>query len=108
MRLSAPAGHEGEIAQGARAFPRRALRRGGLLRCDTRGLVAPPTGTVSTPAFGATRSHSEPEMTEMTPATIDSIPVAHTPAGGYTTFPPAILAGCAEPVPDGAPDLRGF
>lgn len=38
----------------------------------------------------------------------DDIPVAHTPPGGYgETFPPPILAGCTEPLAEGAPDLRG-
>jgi hypothetical protein len=38
----------------------------------------------------------------------DEIPVAHTPPGGYgSTMPPPILAGCDEPLVDGAPDLRG-
>lgn len=38
----------------------------------------------------------------------NDIPVAHTPSGGYgSTFPPLILAGCAEPLVAGAPDLRG-
>jgi len=38
----------------------------------------------------------------------DSIPVAHTPPGGYgTKMPPPILAGCTEPLIEGAPDLRG-
>lgn len=38
----------------------------------------------------------------------DDIPVAHTPPGGYgATFPPPILAGCTEPLVEGAPDLRG-
>jgi hypothetical protein len=41
--------------------------------------------------------------------TIDEIPVAHTPAGGYGDDVPApILAGCDEPLPGGAPDLRGW
>ena len=40
--------------------------------------------------------------------TIDSIPVAKTPAGGWTTWPAAVLAGCIEPRPDGAPDLDGW
>jgi len=35
------------------------------------------------------------------------IPVAHTPAGGYDEVPPPVLAGCDEPLVDGAPDLRG-
>jgi hypothetical protein len=39
----------------------------------------------------------------------DSIPVAHTPPGGYgTVMPPPILAGCTEPLSPGAPDLRGM
>ena len=41
--------------------------------------------------------------------TIDSIPVAHTPPGGYGDDVPApVLAGCTEPLPAGAPDLRGW
>jgi hypothetical protein len=37
------------------------------------------------------------------------IPVAHTPPGGYgDDFPPAVLAGCDEPLIAGAPDLRGM
>lgn len=37
------------------------------------------------------------------------IPVGHTPPGGYgDEMPPPILAGCTEPVVDGAPDLRGL
>jgi hypothetical protein len=36
------------------------------------------------------------------------IPVAHTPPGGYgDRFPDPVLAGCSEPLADGAPDLRG-
>jgi hypothetical protein len=39
---------------------------------------------------------------------VDDIPVAHTPTGGYgDELPPPILAGCVEPLVDGAPDLRG-
>ena len=38
----------------------------------------------------------------------DDIPVVHTPEGGYgDQMPPPILAGCTEPLADGAPDLRG-
>ena len=40
--------------------------------------------------------------------TLSEIPVAHTPPGGYgTEMPPPVLAGCDEPLVDGAPDLRG-
>ncbi len=44
------------------------------------------------------------------------IPTAFTPPGGYgehsvdrydRAMPPAILGGCADPLVDGAPDLRG-
>jgi hypothetical protein len=39
---------------------------------------------------------------------VDEIPVAHTPPGGYgSEMPPPILAGCDDPLVDGAPDLRG-
>jgi hypothetical protein len=41
--------------------------------------------------------------------TLSEIPVAHTPPGGYgTEFPPPILAEGDEPLPEGAPDLRGM
>jgi hypothetical protein len=37
------------------------------------------------------------------------IAVVYTPAGGYgDKMPPPILAGCNEPLSDGAPDLRGL
>ena len=39
---------------------------------------------------------------------VRDLPRAHTPAGGYgSTMPPPILAGCADPVVAGAPDLAG-
>ena len=39
----------------------------------------------------------------------DQIAVAHTPPGGYgDTMPPPVLAGCTEPLVDGAPDMRGM
>ncbi len=39
---------------------------------------------------------------------INEIPVAKTPPGGWTSWPAPVLAGCDEPLPEGAPDLRGF
>ncbi|MEO0493344.1 MAG: hypothetical protein AAF081_08005 [Actinomycetota bacterium] len=40
---------------------------------------------------------------------VDEIPVAQTPPGGYgAEMPPPVLAGCADPLSDGAPDLRGL
>jgi hypothetical protein len=45
----------------------------------------------------------------MTDRTVDEIAVAHTPPGGYGDDTPApILAGCTDPLVDGAPDLRGW
>ncbi len=36
------------------------------------------------------------------------IPVAHTPSGGWRgEMPPAVLAGCDEPIAPGLPDFRG-
>lgn len=40
---------------------------------------------------------------------VHDIPTAHTPPGGYgTEMPPLILAGCTDPLVEGAPDLRGL
>ena len=41
--------------------------------------------------------------------TVDEIPVAHTPPGGWRgEMPPPVLAGCDEPLAPDAPDLRGL
>lgn len=40
--------------------------------------------------------------------TIDTVPVAKTPPGGWTDWPPPILADCTEARPEGAPDLDGY
>jgi hypothetical protein len=43
------------------------------------------------------------------PLSVDDVPVAHTPPGGYgATFPAPVLAGCNDPLVAGAPDLRGL
>ena len=40
---------------------------------------------------------------------VDEIPVAYTPTGGWTGAMPApVLAGCTDPLVAGAPDLRGL
>lgn len=40
---------------------------------------------------------------------VDSIPVATTPPGGWAgAFPELVLAGCQDPLVDGAPDMRGM
>lgn len=44
----------------------------------------------------------------MSISTIDSIPVAKTPTGGWTEWPSPFLAGCGESRPAGAPDLDGY
>jgi hypothetical protein len=36
------------------------------------------------------------------------IPVQSTPKGRWADWPPLVLAGCDEPLADGAPDLRGM
>jgi hypothetical protein len=39
----------------------------------------------------------------------DDIPVAYTPAGGWTgEMPSPVLAACTEPLVAGAPDMRGL
>ena len=41
--------------------------------------------------------------------TADEIPIAYTPGcAGYTEWPLPVLAACTEPLPAGAPDLRGL
>jgi|GEM_PF-187538 len=45
---------------------------------------------------------------ERTPlTTAETIPVAHTPPGFWTTMPPPVLSGCTERLARGVPDLRG-
>lgn len=41
--------------------------------------------------------------------TVDDIPVAYTPTGGWRgEMPTPVLAGCSDPLAPGAPDLRGL
>lgn len=40
--------------------------------------------------------------------TIDDVAVVYTPTGGWTVWPEPVLAGCSDPVVDGAPDLDGW
>ena len=50
-----------------------------------------------------------PSTTPSPPLSADDIPVANTPEGGWHgTMPAPILAGCTEPLVDGAPDLGGL
>jgi hypothetical protein len=68
-----------------------------------------PEGTTSEAALiRETRTPAHLSATHET-RRAGEIPVAHTPPGGYgTTFPPPVLAGCADPLVAGAPDLRGL
>ena len=46
---------------------------------------------------------------DLPPHTADTIPVAHTPPGGYgDSFPAPVLSACTDPLSKGAPDLRGI
>lgn len=38
----------------------------------------------------------------------NDIPIAYTPGCGWDTFPLPVLANCGQPLPAGAPDLRGL
>ncbi len=38
----------------------------------------------------------------------DDVPQGHTPGCGYEKFPMPILAGCTQPLPEGATDMRGL
>jgi hypothetical protein len=59
-------------------------------------------------AGGASTTPTSPSTTAAA-LSADDIPVAHTPEGGWHgTMPAPILAGCTEPLVDGAPDLGGL
>ena len=36
---------------------------------------------------------------------VDEIPVAHTPDGGWTEFPPLVLTDCSDALSDDAVDM---
>jgi len=44
---------------------------------------------------------------ETTTVKATDMPVARTPPGHWKEWPPLVLAGCDEPLAEGAPDLRG-
>ena len=39
---------------------------------------------------------------------VDDIPVAHTPEGGWKEFPPLVLADCSDALSEDAIDMRGM
>lgn len=78
----------------------------GLAGCGS-GDDEEATVSETTPAVGGTDDAAT--TTTTAGLTADDIPVAHTPEGGWgDTMPPPILAGCTEPLVDGAPDLGGL
>lgn len=86
--------------------PRRLLAVAAL--AVTMALASGCAGGGDDPAAAGDRVVSGPSTVPIGRAA-DQIPVAHTPPGGYgTTMPPPVLTGCTEPVPPGAPDLRGM
>ncbi len=75
-----------------------------VLRAPFRVRRHPPT-----PPTGAEHYDPTPLAPTLDEATTKAkdIPRANTPPGGYDDWPPPVLAGCDEPLVDGAPDLRG-
>ncbi len=68
-----------------------------------RGDEAPPSRRNEPTSFATPLPGTLPRMLA------DDIAVAHTPPGGFGEhFPAPVLAGCTEPLVDGAPDLRGL
>jgi hypothetical protein len=88
------------------------LMPGTVRRCALIGLVG-VASAVTGCGGGAVQDDPERPDATVAPAaeqaglTADEIPVAHTPPGGWTDWPEPVLAGCTEPLVDGAPDLRG-
>ena len=79
--------------------------------CSGQGDDVTDPGTEAATAddsTGASVTSAAPPTTGA-PLSADDIPVAHTPEGGWHgTMPPPVLAGCTEPLVDGAPELGGL
>ena len=71
---------------------------GGGTAGSTEMPVVEPTSTAAMATVGTS---------PLAEVTADDIPVAFTPAGGWTEMPPLVLAACTEPLVDGAVDMRG-
>lgn len=82
--------------------------------------IAKAAGSMSTAPIRVRRNPPSPpvgaEHFEPTPFAADAdsattrardVPVVKTPPGGWVEWPPPVLAGCDEPLADGASDLRG-
>ncbi|MCB1004002.1 MAG: hypothetical protein KDB35_07420, partial [Acidimicrobiales bacterium] len=75
--------------------------------CGGQGDVVSDPGTEAAES-GSPGTTAAPPTTEA-PLSADDVPVAHTPEGGWHgTMPAPILAGCTEPLVDGAPELGGL
>lgn len=74
-------------------------------------LVAPLELRKNPPAVPEALEHYEiPKLAaDLESATTKAadLPVAKTPPGRWKEWPPLVLAGCDEPLADGAPDIRG-
>ena len=78
-----------------------------LPACGGQGDDVSDPGTEAA-AGGASTTPTSPSTTAAA-LSADDIPVAHTPEGGWHgTMPAPIIAGCTEPLVDGAPDLGGL
>jgi hypothetical protein len=69
--------------------------------------IAPTTAPAATAPAATTAPDTTPPASTVTEVLADEIPVAFTPAGGWTEMPPPVLAACTEPLVEGAPDMRG-
>ncbi len=76
----------------------------GVTDTDSGGATDPPTTTTE-----PTDERTDDAGGTSPARSVDDIPVAHTPDGGWHgTMPPPVLAGCTEPPVAGAPDLGGL
>jgi hypothetical protein len=71
----------------------------------------PPTSAATSTTVAAPTTAAAPVTVATTtvPAEVaaDDIPIAYTPAGGWTDMPLPVLETCTEPLVNGAPDMRG-
>ncbi|MBL8776263.1 MAG: hypothetical protein JNK12_10040 [Acidimicrobiales bacterium] len=78
-----------------------------LSACGGQGDDVSDPGTEAAAAGGPSTTASP--ATSAPSLTADDIPVAHTPEGGWHgTMPAPVLAGCTQPLVDGAPELGGL
>ncbi|NND83128.1 MAG: hypothetical protein HKN50_11925 [Gammaproteobacteria bacterium] len=66
------------------------------------------TDTATLAGDGSTLNYCELRELDGTGLLAKDIPKGNTPGCAYQHFPLPILAGCTEPLPDGAADIRGL